>query len=156
LQKCLSLDQEKLGIDKTYEQKVKELDECRLVMVQTDAKIKSQQEYIKDLEMKKRRLEDELDASNEEIARIKANGKYLVLFDCPDCFVQTLIMLCSEAVSNKTNAEVGSAEDMVSKAFKEQLESHVEQLKKQVKELRDENDKQQKKVHELIEYVKYI
>ncbi len=56
-----------------------------------------------------------------------------------------------EAVSN-TNTEKSSNDEVVSKAFKEQLESHVEQLKKQVKDLRDENDKQQKKVHELIEY----
>jgi septal ring factor EnvC (AmiA/AmiB activator) len=68
------LDQQKLDIDKKYEQKVKELDECRLVIVQIEAKIKSQQEYIKDLEAKKRKLEDDLDASNEEIAKIKAAG----------------------------------------------------------------------------------
>jgi DNA repair exonuclease SbcCD ATPase subunit len=34
------------------------------------------------------------------------------------------------------------------------LESHIEQLKKQLKELRDENDKTQKKSYELQEYSK--
>ena len=44
-----------------------------------------------------------------------------------------------------------SSEDLVQKALKEQLETHVEQLKKQVKELRDENETAQKKCHDLQE-----
>ena len=45
-----------------------------------------------------------------------------------------------------------SSEDLVQKALKEQLETHVEQLKKQVKELRDENETVQKKCHDFQEY----
>ena len=43
-------------------------------------------------------------------------------------------------------------ENMIARALKEQLESHIEQLKKQVKDLRDENDKQMERNHELNEY----
>mgnify|MGYP001811335863 CR=1 FL=1 len=44
-----------------------------------------------------------------------------------------------------------NSEEVVQKALKEQLEAHVEQLKKQVKDLRDENENIQKKCHELLE-----
>jgi len=44
----------------------------------------------------------------------------------------------------------------VQKALKEQLESHVEQLKKQMKDIREENDLNQKKCHDLQEYVSFF
>lgn len=125
-QRCLQLDEQKCDTDRTYEQKVKELEECRLVIIQNEAKMKSQQEYIKEIEAKKRKLEDEIDSINEELTRIKAQ----------------------ETVLKQTN-QSDQTSDLVNKALKEQLESHIEQLKKQVKDLRDDNDKQQKKVHEL-------
>ena len=49
----------------------------------------------------------------------------------------------------------GLNNDEVQKALKEQLESHVEQLKKQMKEIREENDLNQKKCHDLQEYVAF-
>ena len=90
--------------------------------------MKSRQEYIKEIEAKQRKLEDEIDLINEELTRIKAQ----------------------ETVLKQTNQSEQTS-DLVNKA----LESHVEQLKKQVKDLRDDNDKQQKKVHELNELVSF-
>ena len=51
---------------------------------------------------------------------------------------------------------LNTTSDEVQKAFKEKLESHIEQLKKQMKEVRDENDKNQKKCHELQEYLNFF
>jgi kinesin family member 5 len=124
-QKCSILDEQKLDSEKTFELKNKELEECRLNLIQNEARLKSQQEYSKDLELKKRKLEEDLDVTREELAKIKAQ----------------------ESVSaNQTGFKTS---DEVQKALKEQLESHVEQLKKQMKDLRDENEVNQKKCHEI-------
>lgn len=121
-QRCSALEEQKTDSEKTYETKVKELEECRLNLVQNEARLKSQQDYSKDLEHKKRTLEEEIDTLREELAKVKAQ----------------------ESVSG-----LNTTSDEVQKAFKEKLESHIEQLKKQLKEVRDENDKNQKKSHEL-------
>jgi prefoldin subunit 5 len=42
--------------------------------------MKSQQEYIKEIETKKRKLEDEIDSINEELTRIKAQGNKIIQF----------------------------------------------------------------------------
>ena len=124
-QKCSILDEQKCDSEKTFELKNKELDECRLNLIQNEARLKSQQEYSKDLELKKRKLEEDLDATREELAKIKAQ---------------------ESVAANQTGFKTS---DEVQKALKEQLESHVEQLKKQMKELRDENDVNQKKCHDI-------
>jgi hypothetical protein len=72
----MQLDEQKCDTDKTYEQKVKELEECRLIIIQNEAKMKSQQEYAKEIEGKKRKLEDEIDTINEELTKIKAQGLF--------------------------------------------------------------------------------
>ena len=124
-QRCSILDEQKLDSEKTFELKNKELEECRLNLIQNEARLKSQQEYSKDLELKKRKLEEELDLTREELAKIKAQES-----------------VNANQIGFKTS-------DEVQKALKEQLESHVEQLKKQMKELRDENETNQKKCHDI-------
>jgi kinesin family protein 5 len=79
------------------------------------------------LEHKKRKLEEELDTAREELAKVKAQ----------------------ESVNHANNIGANSTDEMLQKAVEEQLESHVEQLKKQMKDLRDENEQTQKKCHEL-------
>ena len=69
-QKCAILDEQKSDAEKVFEMKHKELDECRLNLTQNEARLKSQQEYAKDLEMKKRKLEEELDVAREELAKV--------------------------------------------------------------------------------------
>lgn len=121
-QKCNMLDEHKSDSEKTFELKNKELEECRLNLIQNEARLKSQQDYAKDLEFKKRKLEEDLDLTREELAKIKAQ--------------------------ESLNHQTGKTNDEVQRALQEQLESHVEQLKKQMKDLRDENDSNQKKCHE--------
>ncbi len=55
-------------------------------------------------------------------------------------------MFLTESVAVESASNRSS--DEVQQAFKEKLESHIEQLKKQLKELRDENDVNQAKCHE--------
>ncbi len=83
-QRCSALEEQKTDSEKTYETKVKELEECRLNLVQNEARLKSQQDYSKDLEHKKRTLEEEIDTLREELAKVKAQGlvyfKWFLLF----------------------------------------------------------------------------
>lgn len=123
VQRCSYLDEQKTESEKTYETKVKELEECRLNLVQNEARLKSQQDYAKDLESKKRKLDEEMDVLREELAKVKAQESMAV--------------------------DAGKTTDEVQKAFQEKLESHIEQLKRQMKDLRDENDSNQNKCHEL-------
>lgn len=122
-QRCASLDEQRTESERGYESKVKELEECRLNLVQNEARLKSQQDYGKDLEGKKRKLDEELDVLREELAKVKAKESMV--------------------------ADAGKTSDEVQKAFQEKLESHIEQLKRQLKELRDENDSNQARCHEL-------
>ncbi len=79
-QKCTFLDEQKNESERTFEEKVKELEQVRLVLVQNEARLKSQQDYGKDLEARKRKLDEELDVLREEMAKVKAQGEYLVIF----------------------------------------------------------------------------
>jgi kinesin family member 5 len=74
-QRCFSLEEQKTESEKTYDIKVKELEECRLNLVQNEARLKSQQDYSKDLEQKKRSLEEEIDTLREDLAKAKAQGQ---------------------------------------------------------------------------------
>lgn len=55
--------------------KDKELDETRLLVQQHEAKMRSMLESIKELEEKKRTLEQTQDSLNEELVKLRAQGK---------------------------------------------------------------------------------
>jgi kinesin family protein 5 len=129
-QKCTLLDEQKLDSVRIVEQKASELEEVKLNLSQSEARLRSQQEWANDAETKKRKLEEELDALRGELAKVRAQ----------------------ESVGSTLNKTT----DEVQKALKEQLESHVEQLKNQMKDLREESNANQKKCHELQEFVFYL
>lgn len=122
-QKCTLLDEQKLDSLRTFEQKGRELEEVHLALVQVEVRLKSQQEYGKELEAKKKRLEEELDALRGELAKARAN----------------------ESVAKTTGGTGG--DESVQRALKEQLES----LLSQMKDLRDESSGNEKRCHELQE-----
>ena len=66
--------------------------------------MKSQQEYIKEIETKKRKLEDEIDSINEELTRIKAQGNKL--YNLFNHLFQVFIKIYRN--SFKTNKSIGS------------------------------------------------
>ena len=55
--------------------KDKELDETRLLIQQHEAKMRSMLESMKELEDKKRTLEQTQDSLNEELVKLRAQGK---------------------------------------------------------------------------------
>ena len=89
-------------------------------LVQNEARLKSLQDYSKENESRRRKLEEELDAAREQLAKQAA--------------LESTTTTTNENNNNNNNAA---------------LESHVEQLKKQMKELRDENELAQSRAHQL-------
>lgn len=53
----------------------KDLGECRLLISQHEARMKSLQESMREADNKKRQLEEDVDALREECAKLKAAGE---------------------------------------------------------------------------------
>lgn len=53
-----------------------------MFFIQHEAKIKSLMESVKDVEVKKRQLEDAVDVLNEECAKLKAQGISMNVYFC--------------------------------------------------------------------------
>lgn len=70
--KCNHLDEQKNDSDKLFEQKSNEIEDLRLSLIQNEARLKSQQEFSREIDAKKRKLEEELDTTREELAKLKA------------------------------------------------------------------------------------
>ena len=105
--------------------KDKELDEARLLIQQHEAKMRSMLESMKELEEKKRVLEQTQDSLNEELVKLRAQGSGLrSKGSCAD----------QRCVSGRVT---GSTSD-VQKELSQQMEQISEQHQKQLTTLRDE------------------
>merc|ERR1740122_667129 len=70
--RAATLEQQQSEVARKGEEMEKELSECRLTIVQHEAKMKTLNETIRDGDTKKRNLEESLDALQEQIAQLKA------------------------------------------------------------------------------------
>ncbi|XP_049535406.1 kinesin heavy chain [Anopheles darlingi] len=104
----------------------RELSECRLLISQHEARMKSLQESIREAENKKRTLEEHVDALREECAKLKA----------------------AEQVS-AVNAEEKQRADQLRAAFECQMDQLRDVHTKQVSTLRDEISEKQDMINEL-------
>uniref|UniRef100_A0A182XLR5 Kinesin-like protein n=1 Tax=Anopheles quadriannulatus TaxID=34691 RepID=A0A182XLR5_ANOQN len=106
----------------------KDLSECRLLISQHEARMKSLQESMREAENKKRTLEENIDALREECAKLKA----------------------AEQVS-AVNAEEKQRADQLKVAFESQMDQLRDVHTKQVSALRDEISEKQELINELKE-----
>uniref|UniRef100_A0A182P7N1 Kinesin heavy chain n=1 Tax=Anopheles epiroticus TaxID=199890 RepID=A0A182P7N1_9DIPT len=104
----------------------KDLSECRLLISQHEARMKSLQESMREAENKKRTLEENIDALREECAKLKA----------------------AEQVS-AVNAEEKQRADQLKVAFESQMDQLRDVHTKQVSALRDEISEKQELINEL-------
>merc|ERR1719216_583291 len=121
--RAASLEQQQSEFQKKIDVNDKELSDCRLTIVQHEAKMKSLNESIKEGESKKRNLEETIDTLQEEITQLNAK-------------------LQMNAVASEEQQKEANLKD----ALEDQLTQHREQHQKQVSQLRNEITERQQLV----------
>lgn len=129
-QRCSNLESLQHEANKKVGEYEKDLSECRLLISQHEARMKSLQESMREAENKKRTLEENVDALREECAKLKA----------------------AEQVS-AVNAEEKQKADQLKAAFENQMDQLRDAHTKQVATLRDEISEKQEFINELKELV---
>merc|ERR1712223_655294 len=124
--KASALEQQQVESLKKVEVMEKELGDCRLTIVQHEAKMKTLNESLKESDSKKRSLEEALDGLNETVTQLKAS--------------EQMSAVASEEQLKETN---------VKEALEEQLSQHREQHKEQLAQLRNEITEKQTTMEEL-------
>ena len=124
--RAATLEQQQSEATKKSEVLEKELGDCRLVIVQHEAKMKTLNETVRESDAKKRSLEEELDSLHEKVTQLKAS--------------EQMHAVASEEQLKQTD---------VKEALEEQLSQHREQHQKQVAQLRNEITEKQTAMDEL-------
>uniref|UniRef100_A0A8C7ZW97 Kinesin-like protein n=1 Tax=Oryzias sinensis TaxID=183150 RepID=A0A8C7ZW97_9TELE len=128
VKRCRHLENLQVECHRKMEETSRELSSCHLLNSQHEAKIRHLSDYVQNLELKKRQLEDSYDSLTEELAKLQAQGNNEV----------------------KTKARILTLHCLfVFLALDQQMESHHEAQRKQLSHLRDEISEKQKIVKEL-------
>uniref|UniRef100_A0A672FAK5 Kinesin-like protein n=1 Tax=Salarias fasciatus TaxID=181472 RepID=A0A672FAK5_SALFA len=123
VKRCRHLDNLQMECHRKMEETGRELSSCHLLISQHEAKIRSLTEYMQNVEMKKRQLENSYDSLTEELAKLQAQDTKYV---------------------SHPPVSPGSQ-----KALEQQMESHREAHSKQLGRLRDEINEKQKTIDDL-------
>ncbi|XP_032369593.1 kinesin heavy chain isoform X1 [Etheostoma spectabile] len=130
VKRCRHLENLQMECHRKMEETGRELSSRHLLISQHEAKIRSLTDYMHNVEMKRRKLEDSYDSLSEELARLQAQ----------------------ESMSQVTSGEnLSSVQDScyIKRALKQQMESHRESHSKQLGRLRDEMNEKQKIIDDL-------
>merc|ERR1719402_494708 len=114
--RAATLEQQQSEGHKKIETTEKDLADCRLTIVQQEAKMKTLNETIRESDTKKRSLEETVDTLREEITQLNASMQM-------------------HAVASEEQQKEANIKD----ALEEQLSQHREQHQQQMDELRDNN-----------------
>uniref|UniRef100_H2ZQE7 Kinesin-like protein n=1 Tax=Ciona savignyi TaxID=51511 RepID=H2ZQE7_CIOSA len=124
--KCHGLQSQQEESNKRLDDSEQELANSKLLISQHEAKMKSLVEYMKDVENKKRSLEESVDKLNEDIAQLRS-------------LEQTRTM----ALEDKEK------ESLLENLMKQEQESHRDTHQMQISRLRDEVDEKMKMIEQL-------
>lgn len=127
-QRCSNLEIQQQTTSKKVGEYEKELSDCRLLISQHEARMKSLQESMRESENKKRSLEESVDALREECAKLKAAEKVTTV-----------------------NAEEKQKAEQLRVEFVDQMDQLRDAHTKQVASLRDEISEKQEQINELKE-----
>jgi len=125
--RCQNLEQFQTESKEKLESAQKELDDCRLLIQQHEAKMKSLTENMKEVENKKRQLEDEVDTLQDEVTKLKAVSD----------------------MHHTASKELEAKEAELQSSLTSQMAQHRESHQKQVSTLREEIDSKQTMIEEL-------
>merc|ERR1712012_691642 len=117
--KASALEQQQVESLKKVEVMEKELGDCRLTIVQHEAKMKTLNESLKESDSKKRSLEEALDGLNETVTQLKAS--------------EQMSAVASEEQLKETNVEEALEEQL------SQLRNEITEKQTAMEELRDNN-----------------
>uniref|UniRef100_A0AAY4EWN5 Kinesin-like protein n=1 Tax=Denticeps clupeoides TaxID=299321 RepID=A0AAY4EWN5_9TELE len=127
VKRCRQLENLQLECHRKMEETGRELSSCQLLISQHEAKIRSLTEYMQNVELKKRQLEDNYDALSEELARLQEQVSFI----------------------NIALKQLKLTDHSSVKAPEHHVESHRESHHKQLGRLRDEINEKQKIIDEL-------
>lgn len=127
-QRCSNLEVQNQTTSKKVGDYEKELSECRLLISQHEARMKSLQESMRESENKKRSLEENIDALREECAKLKTAEKLTTV-----------------------NAEEKQKAEQLRVEFVDQMDQLRDAHTQQVARLRDEISEKQEQINELKE-----
>lgn len=130
VQRCQTTETHQIDSNKKISEYERDLGECKLLISQHEARMKSLQESMRESENKKRTLEENIDALREECAKLKA----------------------AEHVS-AVNAEEKEKAEQLRAMFESQMDELRDAHTKQVADLRDEISEKQEAINEVKEYV---
>ncbi|XP_029990171.1 kinesin heavy chain isoform X2 [Sphaeramia orbicularis] len=129
VKRCRHLDNLQLECHRKMEETGRELSSCHLLISQHEAKIRSLTEYMHNMELKKRQLEDSYDSLSEELAKVQAQ--------------ETV----SQVALDEDHTSVEQCN--IKRALEQQMESHREAHSKQLGRLRDEINEKEKTIDDL-------
>uniref|UniRef100_A0A8C9ZVC7 Kinesin-like protein n=1 Tax=Sander lucioperca TaxID=283035 RepID=A0A8C9ZVC7_SANLU len=130
VKRCRHLENLQMDCHRKMEETGRELSSCHLLISQHEAKIRSLTDYMHNVELKRRKLEESYDSLSEELAKLQAQ----------------------ESMSQVTIGEnMSSVQDScyIKRALEQQMESHRESHSKQLGRLRDEMNEKQKIIDDL-------
>lgn len=130
VKRCRHLENLQMECHRKMEQTGRELSSCHLLISQHEAKIHSLTEYMQNVELKKRQLEDSYDSLTEELAKLQAQESM------------------SQVTRGENHTSVQNSCD-IKRALEQQMESHREVHSKQLGRLRDEISEKQKIIDDL-------
>nr|XP_023651219.1 kinesin heavy chain isoform X2 [Paramormyrops kingsleyae] len=141
VKRCRQLESLQLECHRKMEETGRELSSCQLLISQHEAKIRSLTEYMQNVELKKRQLEDNYDSLSEELAKLQAQGKAQTRpnHTAPHSLNEESVQ---EVMLKENDRSVEEPADV-------KMESHRESHHKQLGRLRDEINEKQKIIDDL-------
>nr|CBN80838.1 Kinesin heavy chain isoform 5A [Dicentrarchus labrax] len=130
VKRCRHLENLQTECHRKMEETGRELSSCHLLVSQHEAKIRSLTDYMQNVELKKRHLEDSYDSLSEELAQLQAQESM------------------SQMTRGENHTSVQDSCD-IKRALEQQMESHREAHSKQLGRLRDEINEKQKIIDDL-------
>ncbi|XP_042180111.1 kinesin heavy chain-like [Oncorhynchus tshawytscha] len=130
VKRCRQLENLQMECHRKMEETGRELSSCQLLISQHEAKIHSLTDYMQNIELKNRQLEDNYDSLSEELAKLHAQESM------------------SEVTKGENQADIEESAD-VKRALVQQMESHRETHHKQLGRLRDDINEKQKIIDDL-------
>ncbi|XP_040889796.1 kinesin heavy chain isoform X1 [Toxotes jaculatrix] len=130
VKRCRHLENLQMECHRKMEETGRELSSCHLLISQHGAKIRSLTEYMQNVELKKRQLEDSYDSLSEELAKLQAQESM------------------SQMTRGENHTSVQGGCD-IKRALEQQMELHREAHSKQLACLRDEINEKQRIIDDL-------